>query len=383
MQMDRRTFAAGVLAATQVGTIPALAARPYSGPNVIIVRFGGGVRRRETIEPGTTYAPVLLNRLAPRGVLIPRLSIAQLDGVDTSHSEGTLNILTGRYKAYRNLAEGAKLDRLEPTEPTLFEVFRRTYDIPEHQALLVNGEDRLQEEYLTYGVHPSHGVAYKSEVLSLYRFKLWALREALAEGAGTDAEIGAQIEQLAELEAKGMRGTALRQAPEIEAMWRRWRDFYGTTGLKNPRGDAALTELAVWALRDLRPRLMMINYQDPDYVHWGNASHYGRAIARIDHDLERLVQTVEADPDYAGRTIFCVVPDCGRDSNPLTRVPFQHHFNSRSAHEIFGLVFGPGIVAGSVLDRPVDQSAVAPTLAAAMGMRAERAEGDVLEEIFA
>ena len=26
----------------------------------------------------------------------------------------------------------------------------------------------------------------------------------------------------------------------------------------------------------------MVNYQDPDYVHWGNPSHYTRAIAVID-----------------------------------------------------------------------------------------------------
>ena len=26
-------------------------ARPYNGPNIVIVRFGGGARRRETIDP--------------------------------------------------------------------------------------------------------------------------------------------------------------------------------------------------------------------------------------------------------------------------------------------------------------------------------------------
>ena len=284
MEIDRRRFAGGAIAATAATALagPVCAALAYRGPNVVIVRFGGGVRRRETIEAATTFAPVFLNRLAPRGVLMPDVSIAQLDGVDTSHSEGTVNILTGRYRAYREQGEGAELGRLEPTEPTLFELFRRRYDVPAHRAVLINGEDRLQEEFLTYGVHPSHGVAYRSEVLSLYRFKLWALREALAEGSGSDADRPALEETLRELEAKGMRGAPEGQSPAIEAMWRRWRAFYGTSGLKNPRGDAALTELAVWAIRDLRPQLMMINYQDPDYVHWGNPSHYTRAIARID-----------------------------------------------------------------------------------------------------
>ena len=55
---------------------------------------------------------------------------------------------------------------------------------------------------------------------------------------------------------------------------------------------------------------------------------------------------MEADPEYRDNTIFAVVPDCGRDSNPYVAVPCQHHFNSRSAHEIFALFFGPGIRMG-------------------------------------
>ena len=36
----------------------AVAAPPtYAGPNVVIVRFGGGVRRRETIDAQHTLAP--------------------------------------------------------------------------------------------------------------------------------------------------------------------------------------------------------------------------------------------------------------------------------------------------------------------------------------
>ena len=38
---------------------------------------------------------------------------------------------------------------------------------------------------------------------------------------------------------------------------------------------------AVTAMTELSPKLMMVCYQDPDYVHWGNASHYTRAIAVI------------------------------------------------------------------------------------------------------
>ena len=124
----------------------------------------------------------------------------------------------------------------------------------------------------------------------------------------------------------------------------------------------------------------MVNYQDPDYVHWGNMSHYTRAIAIIDQGLKQLVQAVEADEAYRGNTIFIIVPDCGRDSNPLMQVPYQHHFNSRSAHEIWAMLFGPGIAQGHVVDTDVNQISVAATVAQIMGFTAEQAEGPVLSD---
>ena len=383
----RRAFTTGLAASVSAATIvpastSALARRAYSGPNVIVVRFGGGVRRTETIAERGTYAPYLRHVLARRGVLIPNMTIAQLDGVDTSHAEGTLNILAGRYLAYRDVSTKFLQQHLEPSQPTLFEYLRKTFAVPAHQALLINGEDRPQEEFFSYGVNKHYGVAYRSEVLSLHRFKVWHLAGKIAAGVGTDKDLATARKALVKLRAKDYRGQGVRQAPQIEAFWRRWRRHYGDTGFINPRGDRLLTELAVRAIAELQPKLMMVNYQDPDYVHWGNASHYTRAIAIIDEGLKRLVGAVEASPSYRDRTIFVIVPDCGRDANPLLGLPYQHHFNSRSAHEIWALIFGAGIVRGRVLDKAVDQTAIAPTIAAAMGMRATAAEGRALSEVL-
>ncbi len=381
--VTRRAFNAGLGAGLAGAALPRVAgAQSYRGPNVILIRFGGGVRRYETIDETGTYAPYTRKVLAERGVLIPDLMINQLNGGNTSHAEGTLNLLTGRYNAYRDAGSEFLQDRLEPTEPTLFEYLRRTYDIPSHQALLINGEDRPQEEFFTYGIHGHYGIDFRSEMLSLHRFKLYKFARILEEGGLT-----AEQEQLArnaydELLAVDAREFAPEQSPEIQAMWARWRAYYGDDGFKNPRGDRLLTELALWALRDLRPRLMMINYQDPDYVHWGNASHYTRAIAIIDEGIRRVVEAVEVDEEYRNNTIFVITPDCGRDANPLMSVPFQHHFNSRASHEVWALIFGAGVAKGRVLDRRVDQTAVAATLAEVMGVRAERAEGDVLSGLF-
>jgi len=380
--MDRRSFTLGTLglAAGLAAPLPVFSQpRAYTGPNVILVRFGGGVRRAETIDEAATWAPFLRHSLAPRGTFIPDLRIDKLEGVNTSHAEGTLNLLTGRYLAYRELS--AVSDRLEPTEPTLFEYLRRAYDIPSHQVLLINGEDRPQEEFFTFGAGDHFGIEFRSEMLSLHRYKLYRTAMQLAEGKLPEDQLLKVQEERATLLTQDPRGSTPDPSPEVTAFWARWRQGFGDSGFKNPRGDRLLTELSVRSLADLKPRLMMVNYQDPDYVHWGNASHYTRAIAIIDEGLQRLVAAADADPFYRDNTIFVITPDCGRDTNPLAELPFQHHFNSRSAHETWAVIFGPGIGKGTV-DKPVDQSAIAPTIAAAMGFAADRAEGAAIEGAF-
>src|SRR5438067_2446533 len=59
----------------------------YVGPNVILVRFGGGVRRAETVrEPEKTWCPFIYHELGRKhGILFNNIDIASDPGVVTSH----------------------------------------------------------------------------------------------------------------------------------------------------------------------------------------------------------------------------------------------------------------------------------------------------------
>jgi hypothetical protein len=356
----------------------------FRGPNVVLIRFGGGARRKETIDPQSTYSPFLCREFVKRGTLFNAMEIAQIEGLNTSHGEGTLNIVTGKYDKYKDI-EGKFLGaRFEPKVPTVFEYLRKSFAVAPHQTLIVNGEDRPDEEFYTFSNHFAFGINYRSNMLSLYRFKAWLMRQQIAEGRLTDKQIAQKKKELAKWEKVDYRTQGDdRQGPELEAFWQRWRQYYGDSGFVNPRGDRLLTELAVRAIKELRPRIIMVNYQDCDYVHWGNMSHYTRAVSIMDEGLRQIVETVEADEEYRHNTVFAVVPDCGRDSNPFADVPCQHHFGSRSAHEIFALFVGAGVPRDAVVDRRVDQSQVAATIGRLMGFKTEFAEQRVLEEAIA
>ncbi len=117
----------------------------YRGPNVILVRFGGGVRRLETINAEATYAPYFLKELAPQGTLFTNMVIEQLEGVETSHGQGTLYLLTGKYDKFKDINGKFLGARFEAKVPTLFEYLRKSYNIAEHETLIINGEDRTDE----------------------------------------------------------------------------------------------------------------------------------------------------------------------------------------------------------------------------------------------
>ncbi|MBL9097483.1 MAG: hypothetical protein JNK07_11200 [Alphaproteobacteria bacterium] len=381
VRLNRREFGLGLLGAALVP--PAFAAAAYRGPNVVIIRYGGGVRRKETIDPLYSYSPYLAKVLIPQGTLYPLMRIEGREGIVTSHAEGTLYILTGRYDRYKDVTGQFLRDRFEPKVPTLFEYLRAAHGVADHEALIVNGENRMDEDFLTYSTDPHYGVRYRSTVLSLHQFKAHLLRRKIAAGEFDGEALTKAKAELREREALDLRRESVTNSPRIESFWDDWRRDYGDSGLKNPRGDRMLTALALRAMKELKPKLMLVNYQDPDYVHWGNASHYTRAISVIDEGIRQIVTAVEADPIYRDDTVFVVVPDCGRDDNALMRVPYQHHFGSKASHEIWALVFGRGIARGAVIDKPVEQIAIARTVGRLMGFDAGAAEGGVLEEVFA
>jgi hypothetical protein len=161
--IPRRNFLKGVAAGAAIlpALSPALLAqdklRDYRGPNVVIVRFGGGVRRRETIDPGQTYAPFLCHDLAKRGTLFNNMEIEQLEGVETSHGQGTLYIVTASMTATRTCAASSSANVSKRRCPPSSNICRKQFNVPEHQTLIVNGEDRTNEEFYTFSNHHLFG----------------------------------------------------------------------------------------------------------------------------------------------------------------------------------------------------------------------------------
>jgi hypothetical protein len=358
----------------------------YKGPKVILFRFGGGVRRRETIlDPDQTCCPFVSRELAGRhGILFNNVVLDHSPEIVTGHGQGTLYFLTGNYENFENVPGQAAFERFQSKAPTVLESFQKHFHVPEHQALVITGEDRLNEDPFSWFNRHLYGARFRSTALSPHRFRCYCLRQELKKDDLGEKERQVKDQQLHQLE-KLDAPLNERQvvSPELDRFWAQWEAYYRSNMQTYPHGDRLLTALAVRALRELRPRLLLVNYQDTDYAHGGHPELYTRAIAIIDEGIREVFQAAQGDEEYRGQTIFLVVPDCGRDHNRALAVPFQNHSNTRSAREIFIVAAGPGIAQPrAAVDRLRQQISLAPTVGRIMGFPTQQTQADPLEEMF-
>ena len=234
MTATRRGFTAGMagLAASAVAPRMAQAAPSDKAPNVIIVRFGGGVRRRETIAAKTTFAPNLLHRLAPRGVLIPDMRIAQLEGVDTSHAEGTpqhphrplsrLSPRRGRLGRRSATAHRADPVRIRPP--------RARHPGPSSASHQWRGSAAGGVSFPTASTNPTASpFAARCSVCTASSSGICAAasRRSWREARRPMRRARRPSPSWRNWEEQDYRADKAGQGKEIETLWRKWRAFYG------------------------------------------------------------------------------------------------------------------------------------------------------------
>ncbi|PCJ59749.1 MAG: hypothetical protein COA79_10110 [Planctomycetota bacterium] len=379
--MDRRSFLktsliSSACLAPQIKFPYLFGAEKYAGPNIIIIRFGGGVRRKETIQSKYTYAPFFNKVLMPQGTLFSNMIIRKGEGIESSHEQGTLRILNGNYQMKKGDEGGVFDSHYQPDTATLFELMRKNFNLPEHKTLMINNEDRLQEEFFTFSKSNDFGSKYKGHVLSLHRFKLFILRNKLKALSGESKAKKLMLKELKKLETFSKKINFEIEFPEIiNQFWANWYKLYGDSGLRNERGDRLLTQLSLMALKKLKPNFLMVNYNDPDYVHWGFKAHYTRGISIIDNGLQEIYRFCQHDPYYKNNTYFVVVPDCGRDNSRAAAIPYQHHFGSKSSREIFTFITGPNIKKGKIDNKQCDQIDVVSTISHLLQIKNNQTQG--------
>lgn len=385
-------------AAASFGAYAGCAGRPTSvsisqePSRVVFLRFGGGVRRDDVFGPADLCLAPALRAAAAEGTLFANVRNSGL----TRHDCATRYLLTGRYGASTEVTTDPATAVAETTRAALVhEVFRRTRQLPQHKALVVGIPEHSD--------HPIHGAPFRASSFAgpvpgakpspyaldptlhdplerrLANQRLGRLALALS---GQDAPIQSDrrrpyVESLvdAELEKPGITSTSLSPA------WKEWlveRAMRERSYVDEYAADELLADLAIAGMRTTRPDLACVGFVTPDLAHRGSWREYAAAVRGLDRQVQRILEFIATDVYYRDRTLVLIAPDTGRGRSDFTE--HQRADEDPTQREVFVVAWGATPSRGRTIERAYEQTAVAPTIAAALGFQLAQAETAPLSE---
>jgi hypothetical protein len=354
--------------AAMLGFAPLRAAAFSAKQKVVVVTFGGGARDEETFAPdGQENIPNLLQTLLPQSTFYAQVVNRGILG----HYVATASLATGVYETFDNFAV------VPPHDPTIFEYYRKELHRPATDAWVVapsNGFNRIGEsDHRSYGEGLGAGVILPKHLLqaamptSSGMNLAHLLRDNYEDPYYTPALAGNEVQ--------------LRQLDEILKL--SVTDF-----TRHALTLSSPDELSVYVvrqlMRQLAPSLLWVTLHDMDIAHSGAYSLYVEGIRRSDRLCAELWSSIQADPEYSGRTTMFILPDFGRDSDSDSGGNgFQHHRTGDAlSRTTWMMVLGPGVRQGAMIDKPVDSLDLVPTLGSLLRFSTPLAQGKRLEEVL-
>lgn len=366
---SRRDFLRAATGAALFSELPSLRAQRMSPRRkVVVVTFGGGARDDETFLPdGRENIPHLLGELIPGATFFSQVVNRGILG----HYVANASLATGAYETFNNFAA------VPPEHPTVFEYFRKGRRRPATDTWVVapsNGFNRIGEsDHRGYGQGLGAGVILPKRLLAaalsskLHGNFQHLLRDNYETPMYAPELSGRQFE--------------LRQMDDILKLS---VDAFTehATSLASP--DELSVYVARQLMRQLAPSLLWITLHDIDIAHSGTFGLYLDAIRRTDRLCGELWRAIQDEPEYKDKTALFILPDFGRDSDMNAGGNgFQHHRTGDAVSRTTWMIaMGPGIRQNTVVERPVEPTALVPTIGAMLGFTASLSDGRELAEVL-
>jgi hypothetical protein len=365
---SRRDFLRQVSGAALLAPSALRAMARSTAKKAVVVTFGGGARDDETFHPdGQDNIPKLLTELAPRSTFFTQVVNRGILG----HYVATASLATGVYETFNNFAA------VSPDHPTVFEYFRKDLNRPASDAWVIapsNGFNRIGESG-----HREYGKGFGAGVILPKRL----LAAALANGGSADFNhlLRDNYESQTFSPVIGGNDVELQQLADIFQV--SVSDF-----ILHAKSLASPDELSVYIarqlMRRLAPSLLWITLHDIDVAHSGAFSLYLEGIRRSDRLCAEIWNTIQSEPEYAGKTTMFILPDFGRDSDiSAGGNGFQHHrTGDPTSRTTWMMVLGPGVRENQIVERAVDSTDLVPTLGTLLGFTPTLCQGQPLREVL-
>ena len=353
---------------------------PSGGRKVVLVTCGG-MRREDTFaETGFTNIPCLSRDLFAQSVFY---SFVHNDGV-TSHFNTISSILTG---TWQRLDDWGKT---RPQNPTLFEFLRKRMYLTQDQTWLISSNKALTSQIGASSTE-DFGPAYGANVIFPKQLLINAVVRAAAQGRPVHSTDRSTVR------------------PEIDAILNRdnydglgWSVSDNSSSLDRPTlgvmqsaidelirtndpvtGDEFTFLVASQIMRRFEPALLVMSFSDMEVAHFGSFSLHLAGIRTVDRLVDELWSQIEALPAYRGKTTLFVLPEFGRDSDgSSTNGFFNHRQDSDSTRVTWMMCLGDAIRRSQVVEDPVRQTDISPTIARLFDLKKIEMSGNPLPGLW-
>ena len=336
---------------------------------IVLVTLGG-MRREETFSPdGVVNIPHLYNDLLPQSLFYPE---TWNDGV-TSHFNTISSILTGVWQHVDDWGKDP------PAHPTLFRYVQDQLGVSPAETWVVTSNKAL-----TANIGPGANVILSKQLLveAVERIiRGYSPRQRLDRDMLLE-ELTTVMQDDYERIGWNVASPSAILNPELkQAFMAALVNFiHGPEGPTS--GDELTCFVAQEVLRRVAPTVLMVNLSDMEVAHSGTYSLYLGGIRRVDRLVYKLWQFLQSLPDYNDRVTMVVMSEFGRDPDgSSTNGFFNHRTNTAGNRCTWMMVLGQAVRKPAIVERPVRQISVAPSLAGLLGVTCRQSTAERLEEL--
>ncbi len=346
----------------------------------VVVAIIGGIRRAESFSPeGLQYIPHLVSDLGPNSVLYLH---ARNEGV-TAHFNAISSILTGNWQRVDDWGNQA------PSTPTLFEQYRKSARADAGDAWVVASNKALTSR-IGASSASNYGPQYGANVVFPKQLMLMAIVSAMRSGRSADMADRNKVE--AELETamagsnyEGLGWNVFDAADQLDPRVRASIEA-AIAGFVHGGGPTSGDELTFFMTREIMrkfaPNLLVTVFSDVEAAHFGSYAMHLGGIKTADRLAYQLWQEIQSNPEYRDKTTFLILPEFGRDPDgSSTNGFFNHRANEDSTRDTWVMALGAAIGKPAIVDRPIRQVDLCPTLANLLGCRSLESQGISLPEL--
>jgi hypothetical protein len=340
----------------------------------------GGIRRQETFsETGKRNIPHLYQDMLPSAVFY---SSVRNEGV-TSHFNSISSIVTGNWQRVDDWG------LQPPTTPTLFEYARKQLRLDAGEVWLISS-NKVVTDRIGASSATAYGPSYSANVVFPKQLLIAAVEEAIRRGRQQNmvnrAKVQEEIEAVlmgSNYEGLGWNITGERQGGEalapVESAIQQFVHSNAPT-----TGDQLTYYVTIEIMRKYAPSILFVNFSDIEAAHFGSYTMHLAGIRNTDRLIYELWQQAQANPEYRGNTLMVILPEFGRDPDGSNTNGFlNHRSNDDTCRRVWMMCLGQPLSRPQVIDRPVRQVDVCPSLALWMGCRATESAGGTLAELRA